>query len=104
MGEHNLMALQNQFNEAHQFYTDHIQKLRKAVLKEEALRQDLDDELDRAKAELNREKMARKALTNQLKKERKWREKCIAVTKGVMQLRAENESDLKEVSSSKANR
>ena len=67
------------------------------------MRAELDDELDRVKNELNREKMARRALTNQLKKERKWREKCIAVTKGVMQLRAENEGDLKEVSSSKAN-
>ena len=35
MSEQNLMNLQNQFNEAHEFYTEHIQKLRKAVLKEE---------------------------------------------------------------------
>ena len=36
---------------------------------------------------------ARKALTNQLKKERRWREKCINVTKSVMNLKAENNLD-----------
>ncbi|GMH95148.1 hypothetical protein TrVE_jg10351 [Triparma verrucosa] len=102
MNEHNILSLQNQFTEAHEFYTEHIQKLRKQISKEEAARAKVEDDNEELKSELNREKAARKALTNQLKKERKWREKCISVTKGVMSLRAENEGDLKEEVTSEA--
>mmetsp|Transcript_21566 Transcript_21566/g.44995 ORF Transcript_21566/g.44995 Transcript_21566/m.44995 type:complete len:737 (+) Transcript_21566:17-2227(+) len=93
LSEHNMMALQNQFSEAHQFYTDHIGKLRKQMIKEEMKRTKVEEELEEVKSLLLREQAARKALTNQLKKERKWREKCINVTKSVMNLKAENNLD-----------
>jgi len=96
LSEHNIMALQNQFSEAHQFYTDHITKVRKQTMKEEAKRIKVEEELEETKALFLREQAARKALTNQLKKERKWREKCMNVTKTVLNLKSENNLDNEE--------
>ena len=93
VSEKNMRALQSQFSEANEFYNLHIGKLQEYFKKEESKMIALGVEMDAVKAELQREKVARKALTSQLKKERKWRERCIDVTKSVIDLKAENNLD-----------
>ena len=93
VSEQNMRALQSQFSEANEFYNLHIGKLQEYFKKEESKMIALGVEMDAVKAELQREKVARKALTSQLKKERKWRERCIDVTKSVIDLKAENNLD-----------
>jgi hypothetical protein len=96
MSEHNLMSVQSQFSDAHAFYSEHIKKMRKEKVKEEGARRELEDELAATREELGREKAARRALTQQLKKERKWREKCLHLTQQSIELRAENDEGKEE--------
>ena len=96
MTEHNLMSVQTQFSDAHDFYADHIKKVNKEKQREEERRRAVMDELEATREELVREKAARKALTSQLKKERKWREKCLNLTQQTMELRSENEEGKEE--------
>jgi hypothetical protein len=60
-------------------------------VQEENRRLDLQDTLEDAREELSRERAARKALTAQLKKERKWREKCLHLTQGVVEMKSEGD-------------
>jgi len=91
--ERALVKLQTQFNEAHSFYHHQVERLKGEVIEEERQRRDIEGLLDELKLDLNREKSARKALTKQLKKERKWRERCLDLTKDVMDLRTEGGQD-----------
>ncbi len=88
--EINLMSLQNQWGESQAFYDDHIKKLRGDVRKEEEKRRNVEIELEEVSAELSREKAARKAVVNQLKKERMWREKMTELNKNMSELRAQS--------------
>ena len=90
------MSVQTQFSDAHDFYADHIKKVNKEKQREEERRRAVMDELEATREELVREKAARKALTSQLKKERKWREKCLNLTQQTMELRSENEEGKEE--------
>ena len=84
-----LLDLQTQFNEAHNFYHNAMEKLKGEIMEEERVRRNIEALFEDLKLDLNREKSARKALTKQLKKERRWRERCMDLTKDVMDLRTE---------------